>query len=464
MRSSQIGQALIRSLSGGAGGPIGIAIALSALNVAVQFVSALTGSLLGLLAGLSLVGLGIFGQRNDKEIKARAKKLGSTFTKELAAATKSFKLPIMTSLDVIFKGLGDALKILKPTLDAIAPVLPELAAGFSGFITEIAKAFADPATRDSFIKFLQVFAEELPKIGQAIGDLFRTIGQHANILAAVLRVFLGIVAGVFDVLNGLIAMSADNFETLASTFQVAKTTILVALSSLKTTWNIVWGTIKGIVKTTWTSILNNIKAVWTTIKGLATSTWRQIKEAITGPLGSIRGAAQSAMSGLLSIFTQLPARILSAVSGLNDLLWSTGWNLMLGLGRGIRDGISGVVDSVTSAINAIPDIAKRLLHINSPSLVMAKIGEGIPEGLVLGMQRGKNDVTGAASDVTGWATPVAPVVPHSSFLGMSDLSGASGAPSIRVFIGERELTDIVRVEVDGANDNTARALISGRRQ
>lgn len=37
------------------------------------------------------------------------------------------------------------------------------------------------------------------------------------------------------------------------------------------------------------------------------------------------------------------------------------------------------------------------------------------------------------------------------------------APNVRVFIGERELTDIVRVQVDGAEQRTARALHHGRR-
>jgi hypothetical protein len=439
MRSSQIGQALLSGLGGsGASGPIGIAIAVSAAAVAVQFVAALTGSLLGLLGGLSLVGLGIFGQRNDKEIKDRAKKLATSFTKELADSTKSFKLPILSSLDIVFGGLSESLKILKPTLDAIAPVLPELAQGFAGFMTEIAKAFADPATREGFIKFLKVFGQELPKIGQAIGDLFRTIGQHADILAAVLRVFLGIVAGVFDVINGLVAMSADNFRTLAITFKIVKTDILVALGALKVAWNVTWTAIKTIAKAVWDSIWSNIK----------------------GPLDKIKAAVSTTLSQVLGLFAGLPGRILSAVSGLNNILYQTGKDIVQGLINGITSLPGAVWDAVTSVVKDIPKAAMEHLRINSPSLVMADIGAGVPEGLVKGMASGQSDVTNQATTMAGWAIPT---IGTPAFAGLGGV-GPTGIPSIRVFIGERELTDIVRVEVDDVNLDTARALVSGRRQ
>jgi hypothetical protein len=438
MRSSQIGQALVGALGGtGASGPIGIAVTLAAASVAAQFVSALTGSLLGLLGGLSLVGLGIFGQRNDKEIKARAKKLAGSFTKELTDATKSFKLPILSSLDVVFAGLNESLKILKPTLDAIAPVLPDLAAGFSGFMTEIAKAFADPATRDGFIKFLQVFSEELPKIGQAIGDLFRTIGQHADILAAVLRVFLGIVAGVFDVINGLVALSADNFELLAMVFGMAKTSILVALGALKAGWS----------------------ASWKAIKDSAAAAFGAIPGAIAWVWGRLKEAASTTISQLLGLISGLPGRIRVAAGNFGSILWDIGRQIIQGLINGIQSLAGGVGDTIKGIINSIPDAAKSLLHINSPSLVMAEIGKGVPEGLVMGMASGQQDVTSQASTMAGWAIPA---MGTASFAGLAGMGSPAGQ-QIQVFIGERELTDIVRVEVDGVNEDVARALIGGRR-
>jgi hypothetical protein len=437
MKNPEIGQSILGALGGGKGGPITLGLVAAGIAAAGQFVVAMAGSLIGLLGALSLVGLGIFGQRNDKEIKARAKKLGQGFVKELTNATKSFKMPIMSSLDIVFAGFTEALKILKPALDAIAPVLPELAAGFSGFLTEIAKGLADPQTRAAFVSFLKTMAEELPKVGQAIGDLFRTIGQHSKELTATLRVFFGIVSALFDILNGAIALSADNIKVLIVAFRFFKVEFTVVMRTVKEAWGQAW---------TW--MLTKVISTFTSVAGK-----------VQGAFDNIKASVSLAINTMINFFAGMKERIMSNLAGVGSWLWSVGRDLILGLVRGIGDFFGEVDAKIRELFNRIPEWARKLIGANSPSTVMAAIGQDMTAGLILGMVDDKAGVLNAASKMAGWATPS---MGTPAFAGMNNLG--VGVPGVRVFIGDRELTDIVRVEVDDVNHDTARALVAGRRQ
>jgi len=220
-------------------------------------------------------------------------------------------------------------------------------------------------------------------------------------------------------------------------FGMAKTSILVALGALKAGWS----------------------ASWKAIKDSAAAAFGAIPGAIAWVWGRLKEAASTTISQLLGLISGLPGRIRVAAGNFGSILWDIGRQIIQGLINGIQSLAGGVGDTIKGIINSIPDAAKSLLHINSPSLVMAEIGKGVPEGLVMGMASGQQDVTSQASTMAGWAIPA---MGTASFAGLAGMGSPAGQ-QIQVFIGERELTDIVRVEVDGVNEDVARALIGGRR-
>lgn len=78
---------------------------------------------------------------------------------------------------------------------------------------------------------------------------------------------------------------------------------------------------------------------------------------------------------------------------------SAGESIASGLASGISRGESGVIDAaVTVAINAY-EAAKQALDINSPSKLFAKLGAGIDEGYVKGMEDNENLVTSKSVDL-----------------------------------------------------------------
>lgn len=83
----------------------------------------------------------------------------------------------------------------------------------------------------------------------------------------------------------------------------------------------------------------------------------------------------------------------SGADGTKDDWKNAGENIASGLARGIRNGESGVINAaVTVAVNAY-NAAKSALDINSPSKLFAKLGAGIDEGYVKGMDDNEHLVT-----------------------------------------------------------------------
>lgn len=79
-----------------------------------------------------------------------------------------------------------------------------------------------------------------------------------------------------------------------------------------------------------------------------------------------------------------------------------GESLMEGVAKGVRDGQSGVVNAVAKALQAAVRAAKKEMDINSPSRVMAKIGDYMAQGVGVGwsdrMDSVSDIISGSLSD------------------------------------------------------------------
>lgn len=83
---------------------------------------------------------------------------------------------------------------------------------------------------------------------------------------------------------------------------------------------------------------------------------------------------------------------ISGIRGTKDDWHSVGENLSNALARGIRSGRSNAVDAAVSVAVSAYNAAKSALAINSPSKLFIKLGQGIDEGFIVGMERMSGDV------------------------------------------------------------------------
>ena len=81
---------------------------------------------------------------------------------------------------------------------------------------------------------------------------------------------------------------------------------------------------------------------------------------------------------------QLTETAKEEIAGYQADFKAVGESLMEGVAKGVRDGQSGVVNAVAKALQAAVRAAKKEMDINSPSRVMAKIGDYMAQGIGVG--------------------------------------------------------------------------------
>lgn len=149
----------------------------------------------------------------------------------------------------------------------------------------------------------------------------------------------------------------------------------------------------------------------------------------------------------------------------------------LGIGKATVDGfIKGLTSNSAAARTAMQKIiddaiaaAKKKLGIKSPSAVFAGIGTntmvGYQQGLI-GQQRSVlNTVNGIYDKVIGTATPTLGSRLRVGTGGIGQVGNTPVGPNLtaHVYLGTREITDIIDTRIDYSESTAARALLSGRR-
>ncbi len=99
---------------------------------------------------------------------------------------------------------------------------------------------------------------------------------------------------------------------------------------------------------------------------------------------------------------QLTETAKEEIAGYQTDFKAVGESLMEGVAKGVRDGQSGVVNAVAKALQAAVRAAKKEMDINSPSRVMAKIGDYMAQGVGAGwsdrMDSVSDTISGSLSD------------------------------------------------------------------
>ncbi len=103
----------------------------------------------------------------------------------------------------------------------------------------------------------------------------------------------------------------------------------------------------------------------------------------------------------------------------NLSLSSIGTNIIKGLADGLLLGGPQVLAAITGVVGGAIDGAKKLLKINSPSLVFAEIGESTGEGMVKGVDNTAGDVQGSMESMISPPIPAAGAAPSAKGSGGS---------------------------------------------
>jgi hypothetical protein len=217
------------------------------------------------------------------------------------------------------------------------------------------------------------------------------------------------------------------------------------------------------------SVPGSINSALNPLAGLlgntGTTSGNTFKDRLSAALRQAAPAAQTATSTVADACR----RALSGLGGVGD---AAGRNL----GQGLVNGINALFGPVQRAAANIASVAAQAVAAASrqasPSKVWAELGKNMGAGLVVGLNDSQAGVSLASARLASAATNsafgggLAISAPNQtaaavSSLGTSLTTQGPAPVSVRVFIGETELTHIVRTEVDSSNRATRRTVGAG---
>lgn len=140
------------------------------------------------------------------------------------------------------------------------------------------------------------------------------------------------------------------------------------------------------------------------------------------------------------------------------------------IGKGMVLGFKSQKGAFKDAVQEYIDAAMAALGVHSPSVVFKDIGMNVARGFELGLRNGMPAVEDAFTALAA----VPPSVSLStgaqlSSTSLAALSAQANAVSIptpvlnaRIYVGDREITDIVRTEITSADESTMAYVMGGR--
>lgn len=176
------------------------------------------------------------------------------------------------------------------------------------------------------------------------------------------------------------------FKIVKGQFENIKSTIEMVMGIIKGIFEIVWPIIAGVVKYVWESIKLTIGTAIDLVLGIIQTVLKLIQGDWEGAWETIKKTAEKIWSNIEGFF-----------KGVN--LVQIGKDIINGLIEGIGSMANSVKKKVEELANKIPQWAKDLLGIKSPSRVFKEIGAWVSEGWAIGIEEKGSMVKDAVSDI-----------------------------------------------------------------
>jgi hypothetical protein len=474
---------------------------------AIQLGKALNDPIKGITA-LSRVGVS-FTDGQKEQIKAMVKagdtmgaqkvilgELNKEFGGSAAAAGKTLPGQINILKESFSNLAGELVSTLVPALSAIA--------GFFAKNPGLAKAMV--------VGILAISA--------AMVALNVVMAISAVITAPFTGIIIGIAAAAAVMVAAGIALY-KNWDTVTGALKSAFDAIKAAAASvfgwIQQNWPLLLGILAGplgiavtLVVKNWDTIKSATQSAWNWIKGFTSSVWGAIQSfvssvagavagAVSGAWTAVRNATSTAWGAVRSVVSDVVGDVKSAISGLGT--WISGWasgtfaaivtrvgGFFDRIADGARDAVASVERNMNAIVNAVLSIVGRIENaassvanaikrpINAVLSAWNGISLTIPKISIPKIKVGKKTIGGGSFGGQTFGFPNVPLLAQGGVVTSPTLAliGEAGpeavvpldrmsAPDVqvRVFIGDQELTSIVRTEIVSANTGLARALLAG---
>lgn len=412
--------------------------------------------------------------------------------------------PILAQVATTFGGvLAQAITSIAPIIgqvgQVVASILPSLVTLAGTVLTALADAFT--SILPALLPLVDVLGGVLLTIVQALAPI---ITQLAGILAQLLPPIIGLIAPIVELVASALTPLITIFGDLIGAILPPLLDLLMAVIApvaelagqlasalapiLTGVANIIGNVLAPILSTLIGWISNAIGWVlrlagpvlggltgglskvigWISNVIASIGRWLGSLGGVSGAIDRMRNAVSAGVERVVGFFRELPNKVVTAVAGLAARMLTVGKNIVQGLIDGVSSMAKRAVDKVKNLGNDLLGGIQNILGIASPSKEFRKIGRWTAEGLALGIEDQTRAVERAALDMAQAVNvPMPDLAPGVNVNGAGVAGNGYGASSarpavgVRVFIGDRELTGIVRTEVYDMLDAEASAIVTG---
>lgn len=221
---------------------------------------------------------------------------------------------------------------------------------------------------------------------------------------------LAVFTGPIGILVYTIAHNWDAIkETTSNVWNGIKNFFSNVWDGIKNVFTTVIGTVVSFVVERWNNLKSNTTSIFNAVKDFISTTWNNIKATATSVVQGIIDTVRNKFEQMKSAITEKMNAVKTAVEtgwnkaksfleGIN--LVTIGKNIIQGIINGINDKFSGVKAKIQELAAMIPEWAKKILGIKSPSRVMQnEVGAQIGAGLAKGIDQSKSKVEKSSKEL-----------------------------------------------------------------
>ena len=213
----------------------------------------------------------------------------------------------------------------------------------------------------------------------------------------------GFFSNALSTVKATLSNAWSNIKSTASTmWSSIKTNITTTWANVSTAISGKISSIKSTISNGWNNMKSTISSTVSTISSTVSSKWSSISSTISSKISSVKNTVSS---GFNTVKNSITSKLSSAMSTIKNQGWSgVGSAICTGIGNGISNGWSWLKNKVSSVASSLLSAAKKALGIHSPSrlfrdAVGLNIGYGIGEGIANSESSVVNTVSGVSDAI-----------------------------------------------------------------
>lgn len=390
-------------------GPLldGLLGAFKALGPAVATVAGVVGKVFGAIASVLGPIFATIGSTLAATFGSLASSLGPLVTSFLQVASSASPLslilkalaPVLPVLVAAFQTLVKALSgSLQAVLAALMPIFSQLVSIISGILLQAVQLLVPVIVQLAQIlgpilgTIIQALVPIISLLGQTLSVIFSAISPLIPVLFQLIQPFLQLIPVLVTLVGALLP---PIIQLLVALLKPILALIGPLLSLLVPALTLVAQVLAVVIQWIASAITWFVKLVTGNQQAGAQfmAVWRAIL-AFFGGIGSFfasmwNGLINGAVRGwnqIVAFFRGIPGAIRAVFGGAASWLVNVGADIVNGIRSGISNAWNNLVSWFGSLFGDLIGIAKKILHIGSPSKVFAEIGENTMQGYAEGIQ------------------------------------------------------------------------------